>query len=213
MSRGNALLIKTAVDLAGSVVLLVVLSPLLVLIALAIKAEDGGPILFRQERAGLGGEIFRIFKFRTMVVNADAMLDADGRVTGHRITRVGSVLRKLSFDEIPQLFNILALEMSFIGPRPVLPAHVARYTAAQRQRFAMKPGITGLAQVNGRNTLPWSRRLEFDVQYCQQWSLLLDLRILVRTLRVVLLQQGIATDRNPDEVDDLPRHAPEHTND
>jgi lipopolysaccharide/colanic/teichoic acid biosynthesis glycosyltransferase len=163
-SGGAQRRIKYALDRVGGAVLLLGLSPLLAAVALAIRLEDGGPSLFLQERVGLGGRRFRIWKFRTMVVDADRYLDASGRTTGvSRVTRVGRVLRALSLDELPQVVNIVRGEMSFIGPRPVLPDHAARYDEVQRERFRMKPGITGLAQVNGRNTLPWSRRLAYDV--------------------------------------------------
>lgn len=202
------LAMKRALDVVGSVLLLALLAPLLLLIAGAIRMEDGGPVLFRQDRAGRDGRIFRIEKFRTMVRDADRLLDEAGRAAGSRVTRVGALLRRTSLDELPQLLNILRGDMSFVGPRPVLPVHLRRYDAVQMGRFEMRPGVTGLAQVNGRNTLPWSRRLEFDVQYVRRFSLLLDAQILVRTVRTVLLREGVVLDRNPDEVDDLPPPRP-----
>lgn len=188
----------------AALLLLIVLSPILLAIALAIKLEDGGPVLFSQERLGLHARPFKVHKFRSMIVDADRFLDEQGRVTRTRLTRVGKFLRFASLDELPQLINILKGEMSIIGPRPVLPFHLPRYTEEQKKRFAMRPGVTGLAQVNGRNQLLWSRRLELDVKYVETYSLLLDLKIFLKTIKVVLFREGVATDRNPDQVDDLP---------
>lgn len=206
--RTVQLAVKRLVDATGALLATVALSPLFGVIAVAILLDDGAPVLFTQDRAGKAGRIFRILKFRTMVRNADDLLDVEGRVEGARVTRVGSWLRRTSLDELPQLFNILRGEMSFIGPRPVLPIHLRRYDAGQMERFVMRPGVTGLAQVNGRNTLPWSRRLQYDVRYVREFSLLLDARILLRTLRAVALREGIVLDRNPEEVDDLPPARP-----
>lgn len=140
-----------------------------------------------------------------MIPNADALLDEHQKVGSgiNRVTKVGEFLRKLSLDELPQVFNILTGEMSFIGPRPALYESMERYTAKQKERFLMKPGITGLTQVNGRNLLKWSRRIEYDNQYIENYSLWLDIKILFKTIKVVLLREGIVMDRNPDQVDDL----------
>ncbi len=139
-----------------------------------------------------------------MFVNADQYLDTQGRVgQKNRITRVGAFLRFTSLDELPQLINIVKGEMSFIGPRAALPQHYDRYTTQQKKRLCMKPGVTGLAQVNGRNTLPWSKRIEYDNWYVENYSLKLDLKILLKTVKVVLLREGIVLDRNPEQVDDL----------
>lgn len=141
-----------------------------------------------------------------MVQDADRLLDRRGRVGAiPRVTRIGRFLRATSLDELPQLFNILRGEMSFIGPRPGLPEHYARYSDEQRRRYAVRPGITGLAQVNGRNTLPWSQRIRWDLHYIDNYSLWLDLRILLRTIHVVVTGKGVVLDRNPDQVDDLQR--------
>ena len=166
--------------------------------------DDRGQIFFKHPRPGLNGDEFIIWKFRTMIPDADALLTNGWHVRNvNRLTRVGRILRLWSLDELPQLFNIIRGEMSFIGPRPGLCEHVDRYTEDQKKRFLMKPGITGLAQVNGRNTLKWSKRIEYDIEYIKNFSLLLDLKILVRTVKVILLREGIALDRNPEEVDDL----------
>lgn len=203
--RGVQVQIKYLLDRLAGVLLLVGLAPVMLLLAVAVKLDSSGPIFFRQPRVGLDRRLFTVWKFRTMIVDADRLLDARGRTGSEtRITRVGRVLRSLSLDELPQILNIVRGQMSFIGPRPVLTDHLARYSHAQMQRFAMKPGVTGLAQVNGRNTLPWTRRIAYDIEYITNYSLLLDARILLRTVRTVVLREGIVLDRNPEEVDDLP---------
>ena len=199
-----AIRVKYALDRVVALALLIVGSPLLALIAIAVKLEDGGPIFFRQERLGINGSRFLIWKFRSMVPGADKLLDRQGSVGNlNRITRVGRILRRLSLDELPQLINILRGEMSIVGPRPTLPDHWGRYTEEQKGRAAMRPGVTGLSQVNGRNTLRWSKRIEGDLRYVRDYSFRLDLSILLRTVWVVLLQEGIVLDRNPEQVDDL----------
>lgn len=195
--------IKYLLDRIFALVLSIFLLPIFAFIAVAIKIEDQGPVFFRQKRPGLYGRPFFIWKFRSMVPNADSLLNADRRVEMNRVTKVGKLLRLLSADELPQIINILIGEMSFIGPRPALWEHMSRYTEEQKKRFLMKPGITGLAQVNGRNLLKWSKRIEYDLQYIEHYSLWLDLNILFRTIKVVLLREGIVLDRNPEQVDDL----------
>ena len=138
-----------------------------------------------------------------MVVNADALLTSDKTKTHNRITKIGRLLRSTSLDELPQLFNILRGEMSLIGPRPVLPNHLLRYTPEQKQRFRMHPGVTGMSQINGRNQLKWSKRIAYDNWYIDNYSLWLDVKILARTVKVVLFREGIVLDRNPEQVDDL----------
>jgi len=168
------------VAIAGSALLLA--SPLLALAALAVKLEDGGPVLYRQTRVGRDGADFELLKLRTMVVGAETM--GAGLAVNHgdpRITRVGRWLRKLSLDELPQLWNVVRGEMSVIGPRPTLRYQVDQYDERQRHRLDVKPGITGWAQVNGRASLPWADRIELDVWYVEHRSPSLDLRILART--------------------------------
>jgi lipopolysaccharide/colanic/teichoic acid biosynthesis glycosyltransferase len=200
--RGQ-LLAKYMFDKLIAATMLLALSPFFLFIAIAIKLDDRGPVFFRQERLGVDGSLFRIWKFRTLIVDADRLLEPDGSVKVDRSTRVGRVLRFLSLDELPQLLNILNGDMSIVGPRPALPEHLQRYTCAQRGRLAMRPGVTGLAQINGRNTLKWSRRIEYDLEYIRTFSLLQDLMILIKTVKVVLLREGVAADRNPEQVDDL----------
>ncbi len=197
------LVFKDILDRAGAFLLLVALFPVLCLIGIVIKAADGGYVFFHQQRLGRSARAFKIWKFRTMIVNADRFLDENGVATRERVTRVGRFLRRFSLDELPQLINILKGDMSLVGPRPVLPEHYDRYTDEQRGRFAMKPGVTGLAQINGRNELPWSKRIEFDLEYIRRFSLLLDMKIIFRTV-IMLLSGGVQSlDRNPEKVDDL----------
>lgn len=191
-------------DVLAAVLALPLLLLPCVLIAFVVWAEDRGPCFFRQERVGLQERVFRVWKFRTMRVDADAYLDERGRPTTDRVTRVGSVLRRTSVDELPQMLNILLGDMSLIGPRPALPSQMRRFNPEQRIRFRVRPGITGWAQINGRNRLRWSERLALDVWYARNVSLAVDLRILLATVRVVALREGVALDRNPDDVDDLP---------
>ena len=168
------------VALAGGTLLLA--SPLLALAALAIKLEDGGPVLYRQTRVGKDGGDFELLKLRTMVVGAETMGAGLSVNRGDsRITRTGRLLRKLSLDELPQLWNVVRGEMSCIGPRPTLRYQVEQYDERQRHRLDVKPGITGWAQINGRASLPWADRIELDVWYVEHRSPLLDLRILART--------------------------------
>lgn len=154
--------------------------------ALAVAATSKGPVFFRQERVGMSGATFRVWKFRTMV-DGDNPIFPDAT----RITAAGRVLRRLSLDELPQLINVAAGEMSIVGPRPTLPYQVERYDDHQRLRLAVRPGLTGLAQISGRNSLSWGDRIEFDVSYVEQQTPLEDLRILARTARTLLSGDGI----------------------
>lgn len=188
---------KRSLDVLVAVIGLIVLSPLLGLIALSIKADSSGPVVFRQTRLGRHGSCFRILKFRTMVQDADNHhLGIRTAESDPRITRVGKVLRKFSLDEIPQLVNILRGEMSLVGPRPAPKSHLEWYTGRQRRRLDVRPGITGWAQVNGRNSLTWPQRIEFDVWYVENWSHLLDFQIAVRTLITVVRRDGVYSGRN-----------------
>lgn len=187
--------------------LLLILSlPIFIVTTVAIKLDDGGRVFFLQDRLGKYGEIFQVFKFRTMIENADNYLDQNGMPTKDRITRVGRILRLYSIDELPQIFNILKGDMSFIGPRPALVSHWNRYTEFQKRRVEILPGITGLAQVNGRNNLPWSERIKLDIDYIDNQSFLLDLKILYKTFVVILKGKGVSMDRNASTVDDLKKH-------
>ena len=184
-AAGGARLNRVAdVAIAGSALLLA--SPVLAVAALAVKLEDGGPVLYRQTRVGQDGADFELLKLRTMVVGAETMGAGLSVNRGDpRITRVGRLLRKLSLDELPQLWNVVRGEMSVIGPRPTLRYQVEQYDERQRQRLDVRPGITGWAQVNGRAELPWADRIELDVWYVEHRSPRLDLRILARTPRAL----------------------------
>jgi lipopolysaccharide/colanic/teichoic acid biosynthesis glycosyltransferase len=174
--------VNRAADVALAGGTLLVASPLLALAALAIKLEDGGPVLYRQTRVGKDGSDFELLKLRTMVVGAETMGAGLAVNRGDsRITRSGRLLRKLSLDELPQLWNVVRGEMSCIGPRPTLRYQVEQYDDRQRHRLEVKPGITGWAQINGRASLPWADRIELDVWYVEHRSPRLDLRILART--------------------------------
>jgi lipopolysaccharide/colanic/teichoic acid biosynthesis glycosyltransferase len=184
--------IRRLLDILVSAAALALGSPVLFGAIVAIKLESRGPAIYRQRRSGLRGEPFDMLKLRTMVdgaehVGAGLAVDAGDS----RITRVGAFLRRSSLDELPNLVNVLRGEMSLIGPRPTLPAQVAQYTARQRERLAVKPGITGWAQVNGRASLPWSQRIELDLYYVEHRSLALDVQILLRTPALVLGGGGL----------------------
>jgi lipopolysaccharide/colanic/teichoic acid biosynthesis glycosyltransferase len=182
-SSPAALALKRTLDATLAAAGLVVLSPVLAALAAVILVEDGGPVLFRQERAGLDGQPFTILKFRTMI--RDASSQGAGLAVNEgdeRILRFGDSYRRLGLDELPQLWNVLRGEMSLIGPRPTLLEQVERYTPRQRLRLAMRPGVTGWSQIHGRTSIPWSRRIELDVWYVEHWSLRLDARIVWRTL-------------------------------
>jgi len=174
--------VNRTLDVAIAGAGLVVTSPLLAVAALAVKLEDGGPVLYRQTRVGRGGADFELLKLRTMVVGAEK-LGAGWAVNrgDSRITRVGRVLRKLSLDELPQLWNVVRGEMSVIGPRPTLRYQVDRYDERQRHRLDVRPGITGWAQIHGRAAIPWAERIELDLWYVEHRSPRIDLRILLRT--------------------------------
>jgi lipopolysaccharide/colanic/teichoic acid biosynthesis glycosyltransferase len=195
-------LFKRFLDVLFSVLLLVIIWPLLLLISLWICFDSPGPVIFRQTRVGLGGKPYKIFKFRTMVHNAD--LQMQSKLAGlqeidnfvfqqkddSRVTRSGKFLRKRSLDELPQLLNILTGSMSIVGPRPEVPEIVKLYTHEQSVRLNVPPGVTGLAQINGRSELTLGETLVYDLEYVQKWSLWLDFKILRETVIVVLTSKG-----------------------
>ncbi|MPZ17006.1 MAG: sugar transferase [Luteitalea sp.] len=200
-SRGAQLVVKHGFDRVLALIALIPLSPLFAVIAVLIKTEDRGPVLFVAERAGAGGRPFRVYKFRSMIPDADAYLDNDGRPVKPRVTRIGRFLRRWSLDELPQLINVLKGEMTLVGPRPVPLDYAARMNPSQQQRFEMRPGITGLAQVRGRHSLTWSQRVELDVHYVRHYSLAMDLGILARTLTTVLDSSTLIERGDPRKVD------------
>lgn len=197
--RSASLALKRAFDVLFALTLLVVLAPLLLAVALAIRLTSPGPALFRHERLGRDGVPFACLKFRSMYQGAGAATprDADGATVisagDPRVTPLGRVLRQWSVDELPQLWNVLRGEMSVVGPRPDEVLALALYSPRQRQKLEMRPGLTGLATVNGRNSISWPERLEWDTRYVEDFSLKLDLMILWRTAGVVLRREGIYT--------------------
>jgi sugar transferase EpsL len=203
------LTVKRLIDIVGSFLILLFFGPVMVLVAIGIFATMGRPVLFRQKRPGLGGEIFAVIKFRTMRVTEDPAHEGQLLVDRQRLTPLGRILRHSSLDELPQLFNVLLGTMSLVGPRPLLPKYLPYYTERERQRHAVKPGITGWAQINGRNAISWNQRLAFDVWYVEHQSLLLDLRILSRTFFRVLQRRDINQTRaDYVPLDEERRHSP-----
>lgn len=197
----EGLAVKRAMDVVLSGLALLALSPVFLLTALAIKLEDGGPVFFGQQRSGLYGRTFTMWKFRSMVVDAEAKkaaLMAQNEMGGPvfkmkqdpRITRVGRFIRKTSIDELPQFWNVFVGSMSLVGPRPPIPAEVEKYERWQRRRLSMKPGITCIWQVSGRNNIDFETWMKLDLEYIDNWSLFLDVKLLVRTVPVVLLGHG-----------------------
>jgi exopolysaccharide biosynthesis polyprenyl glycosylphosphotransferase len=203
LSRSSRL-IKRSFDLAVAAPILFALSPLFLFVAWRIKATSSGPVFFRQERMGAGGKRFRIWKFRTMYVDADARKAEVAHMNVHtesgpkmfkilddpRITPIGASLRKWSIDEMPQLINVLRGEMSLVGPRPALPEEAARYATHVRRRLVVKPGLTGMWQVSGRSDLSWDETVRLDLRYVENWSFALDLQILWKTFSVILRGSG-----------------------
>ncbi|WP_034265167.1 sugar transferase [Aminiphilus circumscriptus] len=181
---------KRCFDVAVSGAALILLSPLFALLALLVRLRLGSPVFFRQMRPGLLGKPFSMVKFRTMT---DAR-DAEGRLLPdeERLTPFGRFLRSTSLDELPELWNVLRGDMSLVGPRPLLLAYLDRYSPEQARRHEVRPGITGLAQVNGRNALTWEEKFRLDVVYVDTWTFGLDLRILAKTVVAVLRREGIA---------------------
>jgi exopolysaccharide biosynthesis polyprenyl glycosylphosphotransferase len=197
----NGLLLKAFIDYAGAGIGVVLLSPVFLLIALVIKCTSKGPVLFSQERSGLNGRHFSVHKFRTMVVNAEELKatlmdvnEVDGPVfkikKDPRITGIGAFLRKTSLDELPQLFNVLKGEMSLVGPRPPLPAEVEQYKLWQRRRLSMKPGLTCIWQVSGRNDVSFEQWMNMDLEYIDNWSFGLDVKLLLLTVKEVTVGGG-----------------------
>ncbi len=178
--------VKRLIDLTGSVLGVVVLSPVIAAIGVAIRCNSEGPALFTQVRVGLAGQHFKIYKFRTMLRFEDSLLqDGTSIPERARVTTIGSLLRRTSLDELPQLINVIRGEMSLVGPRPTLPYQVERYTEHQKRRLEVRPGMTGLAQVNGRNRLTWTEKIELDIEYADSISFVGDLKILLGTFGAV----------------------------
>ncbi len=198
---GATRILKGAVDRVVAALALIVLSPVLLAIAAMIKLDSRGPVFFRQTRSGVGGAPFQLVKFRSMVDDAeDLLIDlTDKNESGGvlfkirrdpRVTRLGRILRRLSIDELPQLWNVLTGEMSLVGPRPPLPSEVEMYAEDARRRLLVKPGLTGLWQVSGRSDLSWDESVRLDLYYVENWSFVLDLTIIARTVGAVVAGRG-----------------------
>lgn len=180
---------KRSMDLVVSIAMLIAFSPVILVTALFVRWKLGSPVLFAQERPGLGGKMFLLYKFRTMTDEKDGM----GRLLSDhlRLTAFGRRLRRLSLDELPQLFNVIKGELSLVGPRPLLPEYLPLYNEEQARRHSVKPGITGWAQVNGRNAISWEEKFKFDLWYVDNQSILLDIKILILTMKKVVRTEGI----------------------
>ena len=192
MSNDENRFMKRFFDLAIAVPSLIILSSLLIFIGILVRMRIGSPVLFRQLRPGLHGKPFTIYKFRTMTDTRDE--NKNLLPDGERLTRLGRFLRKTSMDELPELFNVIKGDMSLVGPRPLLMQYLDRYTPEQARRHEVRPGITGWAQVNGRNAIAWENKFRLDVWYVDNWSLSLDVRIILMTVMKVLKREGISQD-------------------
>lgn len=193
--------IKRVFDFAGSLVLLIISAPAHLACAALIKIDDRGPVYFHQERIGLHGRPFTLHKLRTMTVGTHEK--SGGYPSASMVTAIGKTLRRFSLDEVPQLWNILRGDMSFVGPRPALPDQVNRYSDTQRKRLLVRPGLTGAAQVKYRNEAPWSVRIKEDNRYVDSVSLIEDVKILLKTIPSALAGEGQSVGQTADQVDDL----------
>ena len=183
--------VKRGIDIVGAGTGLLLLSPVLGATALLVRRRLGSPVIFKQDRPGLDGKIFKLYKFRSML-NVD---ESKGLVSdAERLTGFGKVLRSTSLDELPSLLNVLRGDMSLVGPRPLLVAYLERYSPEQARRHEVRPGVTGLAQVSGRNSIGWDERFSIDVEYVDRRSLLLDVKVLWETTKAVFVREGISQD-------------------
>lgn len=185
-----SLVFKRALDVAVAVCGIVLLSPVFIFVGLVVRIVVGAPVLFRQERPGLNSGIFTLYKFRTMTNEHD--LSGSLRTDEERLGRLGKLLRRTSLDELPELWNVLRGDMSLVGPRPLLVGYLPLYSREQARRHEMRPGLTGIAQVSGRNELDWTDRFRLDVWYVDHWTLWLDFRILASTVAKVVGMKGIS---------------------
>ncbi len=192
-------MVKRAFDLAGGALALALASPVMLLCAIAVWLDSGGPVTFTHDRLGLNGKPFRMLKFRSMYRNAADLRNPDGSTFNAqddpRVTRAGRWLRRTSLDELPQLINVVRGEMSLIGPRPDIPDALNHYRADDHQRLKVKPGITGWAQIHGRNSLAWERRRDLDIEYVRNQSFWMDIRIILYTIPLVMLGHGIYNEK------------------
>ena len=183
---------KRLIDFVLSLIALIVLSPILLIVAILVRTKLGSPVIFKQERPGLNEKIFTLYKFRTMT---DAK-DEQGNLLPDdiRLTKFGKLLRSTSLDELPELFNILKGDMAIVGPRPLLVRYLPLYNEHQKHRHDVRPGFTGWAQCNGRNAISWEEKFDLDVYYTKHVSLLLDIKIILKTVKVVLFREGISSE-------------------
>ena len=188
------LMLKRMMDICGSLIGIIILSPVYLIVAILVHRNLGSPIIFRQKRPGKNGQVFEMMKFRSMLDKTDK----NGEVLPDekRLTSFGMNLRSTSLDELPELFNVLKGDMSLVGPRPLLVEYLKLYSKEQNKRHNMKPGITGLAQINGRNSISWSEKLKYDVEYVDNFNILLDIKILFITIYKVIKREGISQDGN-----------------
>lgn len=180
-------MIKRIFDILFSLIAILILLPFYILITLIVFTNMGWPILFIQDRTGYKGTIFKIYKFRTMIKEKESISTSDKK----RITTIGKILRLSSLDELPELFNVLTGTMSIVGPRPLLPEYLPLYSSDQMKRHDVKPGITGWAQINGRNHITWNQKFELDLWYVKNNNMLLDIKIIIKTIYKVMLRTGI----------------------
>lgn len=181
---------KRVFDIACSLIALILLSPILMIVAVLVRTNLGSPIVFKQKRAGKDGKIFTIYKFRTMTDERDEA--GELLPDEERLTKFGNMLRNLSLDELLELFSILRGKMSIVGPRPLLAEYLPLYNEVQHHRHDVRPGLTGLAQVNGRNAMDWDTRLKYDIEYIQKITLIQDIKIIFRTVGIVFARKGIS---------------------
>lgn len=185
-----SLFFKRIMDIIFSLFGIFAVLPFFIALAIAIKIDSNGPIFYIHKRVGLNGKEFDCFKFRSMYIGSiDNVLVSDSNDS--RVTKVGCLMRKTSFDETPQLINVLIGDMSIVGPRPALPSQVKEFIGNEKDKLLVKPGLTGWTQVNGRNSIPYKKRLELDCWYAKNWNLWLDIKIILKTLFVVFKQEGI----------------------
>jgi len=190
--KQKSIILKRIFDILASGIALIVLLPIFAVIGIFIKLDSKGPVFFVQERVGKDGKIFKAYKLRTMIQGADKL--TKGIIFDEKnpyITKVGKFLRRTGFDELVQLINVFKGDMSLVGPRPTLPYQIKNYNNIQKKRLSVKPGITGWALINGRNSLTWTKRIELDLWYIKHWSIWLDIKILISTIYVVIKGEGL----------------------
>lgn len=205
MKKMYIVFIKRFIDSLLSIIGIIILSPLLLLTAILVKVTSKGPVLFKQDRIGKNGKVFKIYKFRSMIVGAESIGSKNYSFKGDpRVTKVGRIIRATSIDELPQLINIIKGEMSIIGPRPVLtyfPCKYEEYTKEQLKRFEVRPGVTGLAQIHGRKEVPWDLRIKYDVEYVEKISFILDVKIFLKTIyNVIFMKDNVNTIKTDDNI-------------